>query len=73
MATKEILEEGYQDFILESLYSYSNKVGIIIREDDAWDETDLPYSFREFILGKSGKEITEEEYEKERKEIIKKL
>ena len=66
-------EEGYQDFILETLHFFSNKLGIIIREDGAWDEEGLPYSFKQFILGEAGKEITKEDFEKERQEILEKL
>ena len=66
-------EEGYQGFILETLHFFSNKLGIIIREDGAWDEEGLPYSFKQFILGISGKKIEKEEYYKERTEIIEKL
>lgn len=66
-------EKGYQDFILETLYFFSNKLGIIIREDGTWDEEGLPYSFKQFILGEAGKEITKEDFEKERQEILEKL
>ena len=67
------IEDGYQDFTLETLYFQSNKFGVIIREDGAWDEEDLPYNFKQFILGEAGKDITKEEFEKEKQEVINRI
>ena len=66
-------EDGYYEYVLEILHYFSNKLGIIIREDGTWDEEGLPYSFKQFILGEAGKEITKEEFEKEREDILKNL
>ncbi len=66
-------EDNYSEFDLESLYSRFNTIGIERKEDGAWDENDLPYSFKQFILGIAGKKIGKEEYYKERQQILDKL
>lgn len=66
-------EENYSEYILETLHSFSNRLGIIIREDGTWDEVGLPYVFKQFILGIAGTKIEKEEYYKERQEILDKL
>lgn len=66
-------EDEYSDYTLEILQGFSNVTGIRIKEGGAWDEEDLPYAFKQFILGVAGKEITKEEYDKERQEILDKL
>ena len=62
-----------QEFIFETLYNFSNKIGINMLEEDAWDENDLPYDFKQFILGILGKKIEKEDYYKERQQILDKL
>jgi len=66
-------EEDYSEYELETLQSYANLNSIKIKEDGAWDENDLPYVFKQFILGISGKEILKEDYYKERQQILEKL
>lgn len=66
-------EEDYSEYVLETLYNFSNKIGIFIKKDGAWDEEDLPYVLKQFILGISGKKIEKEDYYKEREEIKQKL
>lgn len=66
-------EDDYSKFTLEILTNFSDVWGIRFREDGAWDESDLPYGFRQFILGVGGKKIEKEEYYKERAEILEKL
>lgn len=62
-----------QEFIFETLFNFSNKTGINMLEDTAWDENDLPYDFKQLILGIAGKKIEKEEYYKERQQILHKL
>jgi len=71
--TLEEVEDGYSNFTLEMLMSFSGLTGIRIKEDGAWDENDLPHVFKEFILGISGKKIEKEDYYTERKQILDKL
>jgi len=66
-------EDEYSEYMLETLYSNSNKVGIIIREDGTWDDEHLPFVFSQFITGNGGKQITKEDFEKERQEVLKRL
>jgi hypothetical protein len=66
-------EENYTEYILETLHSFSNRIGIIIKEDGAWEAEELPYVFQKFILGISGKKIEKEDFDKEKQEILNKL
>lgn len=66
-------DEDSWEYKLEKLYPFSNHFGITIKEGTAWDENDLPYAFKEFILGESGKKISKEEYYKEKSEILNRL
>jgi hypothetical protein len=65
--------EDVTDFIFETVIPNSDLYGIRIRKDWVTDEEDLPYKFLEFILGKSGKKIEEEEYNEVKQEILKRL
>lgn len=69
---KEEDEWGHADFKLETLTNFGNVYGIRIREDYC-DSESIPYDFKQFILGEAGKEITEEEFKKEKEEILKRL
>lgn len=71
--TLEEPQENYSEYKMETLFSNSNRVGIIIREDGAWDGEDLPYKFSAFIKGVGGKEITKEEFYKEKQEVLNRL
>lgn len=66
-------DDSLQEFVFETLYGFSNRTGINMLEDNAWDENDLPYDFKQFILGIAGKKIEKEQYYKERTEILNKL
>ena len=65
-------EEGFIDYKMEILSNFGNVYGIKIREGYISSEN-VPYEFKQFILGESGKEISQEEFEKERQEILDKL
>jgi len=65
-------DEGF-DYVLESIENYASPYGIRVRKDFIVDQEELPYKFEAFILGKSGKKIEKEEFEKERQEILEKL
>jgi hypothetical protein len=66
-------DDDYTEYSVETLRSSYNNYGIRIVEEGAWDSDQLPYTFKQFILGVGGKEITEEEFNKEKQEILKKL
>jgi len=66
-------DDNYSDYTLETLHSFSNKVGIVIRKDGTWDEDGLPYVFKQFILGISGKKIEKEEFDLEKQDILNRI
>jgi hypothetical protein len=66
-------EEDYTEYIIETLRSSYNNYGIRIVEDGAWYSDQLPYTFKQFILGIAGKEITKEDFDKEKQEVLDKL
>lgn len=65
-------EDGYTYYVLETLYNFGNIFGIRVRQD-SMDSKNIPYVFKQFILGISGKKIEKEDYYKEREEIKQKL
>jgi hypothetical protein len=71
--TLKEMEDDYYDYIQETLHCSHELNGIKVYEHGAWDENDLPYVFKQFILGIAGKKIEKEEYYKERTEILDKL
>jgi len=72
MVVEEVDEEGFADYTLETITNFGNITGIRIRKE--WMDADnIPYVFKQFILGISGKKIEKEEYYKEREEVKQKL
>lgn len=65
-------EYGFADYKMEILSNFGNIYGIRIREEYLSSDN-VPYEFKQFILGKSGKEISQQEFEKERQDILKRL
>jgi len=66
------LEDG--EFTMETLLNFSSPLGIKVVEDYVEEDGyNLPYAFKQFILGESGKKIEKEEYYKEREDILKRL
>ena len=71
---KEPDENNYIDFIMEEIINYSNICSFKIRDDYVYEGDTLPYSFLAFILGKENyKKITEQEFEQQKQEVIKRL
>ena len=66
-------EDDCSDYIQETLHKSHALYGIKVYNSYAYDENDLPYVFKQFILGISGQKIEKEDYYKERKEILDKL
>jgi hypothetical protein len=69
---KDSEEDDYCDYIMEIVSNFSNICGIRIK-DDFCNSENVPYEFRQFILGIAGKKITKEEFEKEKQEVLKRL
>jgi hypothetical protein len=66
-------DDDCSDYIQETLHKSHQLNGIRVHNSYAFDENDLPYAFKQFILGISGKKIEKEDYYKERKQILEKL
>jgi len=64
--------EEWVKFKMYALFNFANNYGIKILDDDGAIE-DIPYAFKQFILGGRKREITEEKFEKEKQEILKRL
>ena len=64
--------ENYVDFKMERVMNSGNIWGIKI-ELDYCDTEDLPYVFKQFIFGGKKNEITEEEFNQQKQEVIKRL
>ncbi len=72
MVLQELDEDGFADYTLETVTNFANISAIKIRTE--WMDTDsIPFVFKQFILGISGKKIEKEEYYKEREEVKQKL
>lgn len=65
-------EDGFCDYILESVRNFGNVFGIIVK-DDWLDKDKLPFVFENFILGNGGKKIKQKEYQLERQDVLNKL
>ncbi len=61
------------EYRIETLKNFANLCSIMVREEEVYEGDDLPYHFKKFMLGLEGKEITEEEFKKERQEILERL
>lgn len=60
-----------KNYTMETLHNFANIKTIKSESYDEYD--DIPYRFETYLLGKGGKEISKEEYNLEREEIIKEL
>ena len=52
---------------------FSNIYGIRIFEDSSFEGEDIPYSFKQFILNGRKNEITEQEFEQSKNEVLKRI
>ena len=67
-------ENSCIDFLMEEIVNFSNIYSLKIKDDYAYEGDSLPYSFLAFIFGKENyKEITEEEFNQQKQEVIKRL
>jgi hypothetical protein len=64
--------ENYVNFKMERLTLSGNIWGIRV-EEDYDDMENLPYAFKEFIIGGQKRKITEEEFNKEKQEILNRI
>ena len=58
---------------LTRLEDFSNLYGIRIFESESFYGEDIPYSFKKFIFGGKKNEITEQEFEQQKQEVLKRL
>ena len=72
MIVGETDEWNYTKYKMETLNNFSNFYSIVIHDDEL-TYSDVPYAFKQFILGEAGRKITKEEYEKEREETLKRI
>lgn len=77
-ASHKIVLDDYEnvqeiEYYLESVENYRSPFGIRVRTDIIYDGEEFPYKFSAFIRGISGKEITKEEFKKEKQEVLEKL
>jgi hypothetical protein len=72
MVIEETDEDGYTKYRMETLNNFANIYSIRVFDDECTSE-DVPYEFKQFILGEAGKEITEEDYIEERRDVISRL
>lgn len=62
----------YEDFYtMEVLHNFANIKGVRINVFDEWDS--IPYQFEQFVLEGYNKEIEEEQFLKEKQEILSQL
>lgn len=67
------LEDGYVKHRLTRVQDYSNLYGVRVYEGESELGEDVPYAFKKFIFGAKEKEITEQEYEQLKQEVINRI
>jgi hypothetical protein len=72
MVIEETDEDGYTKYKMETLNNFGNIYSIRVYDDECTSE-EIPYEFKQFILGETGREITEEDYIEERRDVISRL
>jgi hypothetical protein len=72
MVFGETDKDGYTKYKLETLNNFGNIYSVRVYDDECSSE-DVPYDFKQFILGEAGKKITKEEFEYEKQDILKRL
>lgn len=65
-------KDGYTKYKIETLNNFGNVYSIKVYEDECTTE-DVPYFFKQFILGEEGRKITKEEFEEEKEDILKRI
>lgn len=66
-------EHTYMDYKFEEVKNFSNVYSITFKEDWSDGIGNLPYKVEQYLLKKEGKEITEQEFNTEKEEVISKL
>jgi hypothetical protein len=70
------LSDDVDNFVnhkLTRVEDFSDIYGIRIFEDSSFEGEDIPYSFKQFILNGRRNEITEEEFEQTKQEVLKRI
>lgn len=65
-------EDGYAKYKLETLNNFGNIYSIRVYDDECVSE-DVPFEFKQFILGEAGKKIEKEEFDLEKQDILKRI
>lgn len=66
-------EDGIYEYFYETLNSYYNQYCIKVKREFITDVEELPYKVSAFFRDTSGEIITQDEYNKEREKVLKKL
>lgn len=69
---EETDEDGYTKYKMETLNNFGNIYSIRVYDDECNSE-EIPYNFKQFILGEAGKKITKEEFNFEKQDILKRI
>lgn len=72
MTVGETDEDGYTKYKMETLNNFGNIYSIRVYDDECNSE-EVPYDFKQFILGEAGKKITKEEFDFEKQDILKRI
>lgn len=72
MIVGETDEWGYTKYKLETLNNFGNIYSIRVYDDEC-KANDIPYDFKQFILGEAGRKIKKEDFEEEREDVLKRL
>ena len=72
MVFGETDKDGYTKYKLETLNNFANIYSVRVYDDECSSE-DVPYEFKQFILGEAGKKITKGEFEYEKQDILKRI
>lgn len=65
-------KDGYTKYKMETLNNFGNIYSIRVYDDECNSE-EIPYDFKQFILGEFGKKITKEEFDFEKQDILKRM
>ncbi len=72
MIVGETDKDGYTKYKLETLNNFANICSVKVYDDECNSE-EVPYKFKQFILGEAGKKITKEEFEYEKQDILNRI
>lgn len=72
MTIEKTNEEGYTKYKLETLNNFGNIYSIRIYDDECTSEN-IPYEFKQFYLGETGRKIEKKEFDLERQDILNRI